>query len=75
MARTTLILPLDALPGSSIKDIAQEMIATAKRFDMPVKLSMNGTRLLVFPTSTLGEIRGDYEQQLMAGEEGEVSRG
>ena len=52
------------MAGGSVRDIAREMIATAKRLDIPVSLNMNGTRLLVFPTSTMAEIQRDYEAQL-----------
>ncbi len=60
----TLILPLEALAGSAVQDIARDMIATAKRLDLPVSLDMNGTHLLAFPDSTMAEIRRDYEAQL-----------
>ena len=61
---SALILPLDALAGSSVKDIARDMIATSKRLDLPVSLDMNGTHLLAFPDSTMAEIGRDYETQL-----------
>ena len=69
MTRTTLILPLDALVGSPVKAIVRDMIATSKRLDLPVSMALNGTRLLAFPTSTMAEIRRDYEAQLAAGNE------
>ncbi len=68
--RHAVILPLDGLVGSSVQDIARGMIAAAKRFDMPVSMAMNGTRLLAFPESTMKDLREDYERQLMAAEEG-----
>lgn len=71
--RYSIILPLEGLAGSHVEDIAREMIATAKRFDMPVSLAMNGTRLLAFPNSTMAEMREDYETQLTLGEEREAS--
>ena len=44
------------------------MIAAAKRFEMPVTLDMNGAHLIAFPTSTLADIRRDYEAQLATGD-------
>ncbi|MFS0736917.1 hypothetical protein ABC347_07695 [Sphingomonas sp. 1P06PA] len=64
MSRYNLILPLEGLAGSSVKDIARDMIAVSKRLDIPVSMNMNGTRLLAFPNSTMAEIQRDYEAQL-----------
>lgn len=63
-----VILPLEGNASSLVQDVAKGMIAAAKRFGMPMSLGMNGTRLLAFPTSTLAEIRRDYEAQLAAGD-------
>ena len=52
------------MPGSSVKDIARDMIAVAKRLDLMVSLDMNGTHLLALPSSTMTEIQRDYEAQL-----------
>lgn len=64
----TLILPLDAIAGSSVKGIARDMIATAKRLDIAVSMSLNGTRLLAFPTSKLMDLQLDYDAQLASGD-------
>lgn len=64
MSHWNVILPLEGMPGSSVQDIAREMIAVAKRLDLMVSLNMNGTHLLAVPTSTMAEIKRDYEAQL-----------
>ena len=61
-----VIVPLEGLAGSHITDVAAGMISLAKRFGAPVSLDMNGARLLVFPNSTLWEVRQDYEAQLQS---------
>lgn len=62
--RCNIMLPMEGMAGSSVKDIARDMVATAKRLDLAVSLKMNGTFLLAFPDSTIGEIKADYETQL-----------
>lgn len=64
MTSRNVILPLEGMPGSSVKDIARDMIAVAKRMDIMVSLNMNGVHLLALPSTTLAEIQRDYETQI-----------
>ena len=64
MKRYNLTLPLEGIAGSSVQDVAADMIKAAKRFDMGVTLNMNGAHLIAFPDSTVASLRADYEAQL-----------
>lgn len=69
MTRHNLILPLEGMPGSTVKDIARDMQAAADRFGMMVSLDMNGARLLAVPGGSVADIRKDYEAQLRSADD------
>jgi hypothetical protein len=64
MSERNVILRLEGLAGSAVKDIAADMQSVSDRLALPVSLDMNGTHLLTFPGSSVAEIKRDYEQQL-----------
>lgn len=61
---STLILPIDALAGSHVKDVASDMVAFAVQLDCGVSLNMNGVHLIAFPHTKVADIKRDYEMGL-----------
>ena len=68
MILSNLILPLEGMAGSAVKDIAADMQTAADRFGMMVSLDMNGTHLLAVPGGSVADIKRDYEAQLRSAE-------
>lgn len=64
MTERHVILRLEGLAGSSVKDIATDMQSVSDRLGLAVSLDMNGTRLLTLPGMSVGQIQRDYEAQL-----------
>lgn len=60
-----LILRLDGMPGSHVKDIGIEMIDVANRLGVIVGVAMNGTRLMAIPgRTTIDDVQRSYEAQI-----------
>lgn len=68
MTERNIILRLEGLAGSSVKDIAADMQSVSDRLGLPVALDMNGTHLLTLPGMSVGQIKRDYEAQLKQGD-------
>lgn len=69
MTERNVTLRLEGIAGSSVKDIAGDMQSVSDRLGLPVALDMNGTHLLTLPGMSVGEIKRDYEAQLMREDE------
>ncbi len=66
MTERNVILRLEGLAGSSVKDIAADMQAVSDRLCLPVALDMNGAHLLTFPRMSVAGIKRDYDAQINA---------
>ncbi len=66
MTERNVILRLEGLAGSSVKDIVTDMQAVSDRLCLPVALDMNGAYLLTFPRMSVARIKRDYDAQINA---------
>lgn len=64
MTERNVILRLEGLAGSSVKDIVTDMQAVSDRLCLPVTLDMNGAHLLTFPRMSVARIKRDYDAQI-----------
>jgi hypothetical protein len=64
MTERNVILRLEGLAGSSVKDIVTDMQAVSDRLCLPVALDMNGAHLLTFPRMSVAWIKRDYDAQI-----------
>lgn len=58
-----LTLRLDALPGDSIKDVASEMCAVARRVGVPVRVKFNGVEMIARVGAHAGVVVEKYHEE------------